>query len=141
MIYKINHSRWRILVLGHAYISHIMKMFNFSKSNLLYWWIYIRQIKYVLRMSKKGSPNSLKFITLRVGLVLLGYGHIGYDFSSFYMGFFFVFFVYLFFFYMKEHCLNNKLFNETLKMHCSWTEALSFLFWFTICKELCKLGV
>ena len=65
------------LVLGCGHISHIVNMHYFFK-NLLYSHAQIRQTKYIVIMTKKGTPKFLNFMTPGAGVLAVGCGHISY---------------------------------------------------------------
>ena len=48
----------------------------FLKNRLLYSQVLIRQTKYVVMMTKEGSTKIVNFMTLGVGVLVLGRGHI-----------------------------------------------------------------
>ena len=63
-----------VLVLGHGHINHIVKMRSSFKNLLLYSQAQIRQTKYILMITKKGSTQIGNFMTPGTGV--LGFGHI-----------------------------------------------------------------
>ena len=65
-----------VLVQGCGHISYIVKMHYFFKNLLLYTQAYIRQTKYVVMMTKKGSTKVVNFMTPGAGVLVLGHGHI-----------------------------------------------------------------
>ena len=48
----------------------------FLKNLLLYSQALIRQTKYIVMMTKEGSTKIVNFMTHRVGVLMLGRGHI-----------------------------------------------------------------
>ena len=65
-----------VLVLGCGHISHIEKMHYFFKNLLLNSQVLIRQIKYVVMMTREGYTKIVNFMTPGVGVLVLGRGHI-----------------------------------------------------------------
>ena len=65
-----------VLVLGCGHISHMVKMHYFLKNLLLYSQAQIRQTKYIVIMTKKGSTKIVTLMTPGAGVLVLGRGHI-----------------------------------------------------------------
>ena len=63
-------------MLGCGHMSHIVKMHFFFKCLRLSSQALIRLTKYVVMMTKEGSSKIVNFMTPRVGVLVLGRGHI-----------------------------------------------------------------
>ena len=83
-----------VLVLGRGHISHIMKMHYFFINLLLYSQALIRQTKYVVMMTKEGSPKIINIMTPGAGVLVLGRGHISHIVKMHY--------------FFKNHLLNSQ---------------------------------